>query len=182
MAFQEYQFIEVSLACSNCDMMEKFWVDMFDAKVIFRGYMLGQPFTRLLVCGISLIFRQNPNFQAPLGPGKEFLFENHLGLRVHDLDASIAELEAKGAKFVLSPAIVRQLQKTSAPQDEGSTQTEARKYLETTYIAEPLTAQRIASGEFKHDVAILVGPDNLWIELNQIKEPSDTVWYPGSEH
>ena len=57
-----------------------------------------------------------------------------------------------------------------------------RKYLETTYIAEPLTAQRIASGEFKHDVAILVGPDNLWIELNQIKEPSDTVWYPGSEH
>ncbi len=192
MAFQEYQFIEVSLTCSDCESMEKFWVDLFDAKVIFRGYMLGQPFTRLLVCGISLIFRQNPNFQAPLGPGKEFLFENHLGLRVHDLDASIAELESKGAHFVLSPAIVRQLQKTPMPQEGGQEEDHVsksqdgksqsnRKYLETTYIAPPLTAQRIASGEFKHDVAILVGPDNLWIELNQIKEPTDTAWYPGSE-
>lgn len=36
-------------------------------------------------------------------------------------------------------------------------------------------------GEFKHDVAICVGPDHLWIELNQIKEPTDTAWYPGSD-
>ncbi len=175
MSFNDYQFIEVSLSCSNCEEMERFWVEKFDGKVIFRGKMMGQPFSRIMVCGISLIFRQNPNFIPPAGPGKEFLFENHLGLRVHDLEKSIAELESKGVKFVLSPAIVRQLQqsKSSSNQDQ--------KYLETNYIAPPLTAERIAMGEFKHDVAICVGPDHLWIELNQIKEPTDTAWYPGSD-
>lgn len=86
MSFNDYQFIEVSLSCSNCEEMERFWVEKFDGKVIFRGKMMGQPFSRIMVCGISLIFRQNPNFIPPAGPGKEFLFENHLGLRVHDLE------------------------------------------------------------------------------------------------
>lgn len=170
--FFEYQFIELSLACSSCEAQEKFWTEVFDGEVIFRGRMMGQPFTRLMVCGVSLIFREDPAFVAPAGPGAEFLYRNHIGLRVADLAAAIADLEGKGVRFVLTPAIVRQFQQTKA--DDG------RKYLETTYVKPPLTPERMAAGEFKHDVAIAVGPDNLWIELNQIKEPADTRWYPGS--
>jgi hypothetical protein len=165
-----YRFIEVSLASRDVRAQEDFWMRMFDAKVIFRGKMASQPFTRLLACGITLIFREDPELVLPPGPGEERQFRQHLGLRVDDLEASIAELEAKGAKFVMTPAMVRQYQKAKQP--SGAT------FLETEFIAPPLTRQRIDQGEFRHDVAIFVAPDNLWIELNEIREPADTQWYP----
>lgn len=165
-----YRFMEVSLASRDVQAQEEFWVRMFGAQVIFRGKMMSQPFTRLLACGITLIFREDPLLQLPPGPGEERQFRQHLGLRVEDLEASIAELSARGAQFVMTPAMVREYQK--------ATQRSGAKQLETDYIAKPLTRERIAAGEFKHDVAIFAGPDNLWIELNQIREPADTQWYP----
>ncbi len=167
---EAYPFIEVSMACSDVAAMEAFWEKMFDGKVIFRGRMMGQPFSRILACGITLAFREDPELEAPPGPGQEFLCRDHLGLRVNDLEAAIADLESRGAHFVLTPEKVRELQRMKKD-DEGS-------FLETDYIAPPLTAERIADGEFAIDVAILVGPDNLWIELNQITEPKDTNWFP----
>lgn len=165
-----FQFIEVSLASRDVQAQEDFWVKMFDAKVIFRGKMMSQPFTRLVACGISIIFREDKDLVLPPGPGVEDQYRQHLGLRVHDLDAAIAALEAKGANFVMSPALVRQYQQ--ARMGTGA------KYLETDFVAAPLTRERIAAGEFRHDVAILAAPDNLWIELNAIREPADTQWYP----
>src|SRR5437016_356883 len=106
----EYRFIEVALGTRDVEAQEAFWKKMFDAKVIFRGRMAGHPFSRFLACGITLIFREDPQFKTPPGPGEEFHFHQHLGLRVDDLDAAIADLEAKGAKFVLTPALVRQYQ------------------------------------------------------------------------
>jgi catechol 2,3-dioxygenase-like lactoylglutathione lyase family enzyme len=167
-----YPFIEVSLACTDVDAMEQFWVDMFDGKVIFRGKMMGQRFSRIIVCGVTLAFREDPDMPVPPGPGEEFLFRNHLGLRVTDLDAAIERLEARGANFAMTPAMVRQFQQMK--KDDGA------KFLETDFVAPPLTAERMAAGEFKIDVAILAGPDNLWIELNEIHEPADTNWFPGA--
>lgn len=166
---ESYRFIEVSLACSDVAAMERFWVDLFDAKVVFQGLIGGEPFSRVLACGVTLVFREDRAFVPPAGPGQERAYRDHLGLRVADLERAIADLKARGAKFVLTPASARQLQQAPA---SGS------KYVETTYIAPPLNAERIAAGELRHDVAILVGPDNLWVELNQIREPADTQWYP----
>ena len=165
-----YQFMEVSLASRNVQAQEEFWIKMFDAKVVFRGKMAGQPFTRLVACGITLIFREDPEMPLPPGLGEERQFRQHLGLRVANMDEAIAELEAKGAKFAMTPKLVRQYQKTK--QDSG------RNNLETDYIAPPLTRARIDAGEFNHEVALFVGPDNLWIELNEVREPADTQWYP----
>lgn len=162
--------MEVSLACSSAAAMEAFWVRMFDARVIFRGRMAGQPFSRIVACGITLVFRKDSAFVPPPGPGQEWEFRNHLGLRVQDLSAAIAALEARGAHFVLTPEKVRELQRQR--QDAAS------RYFETEFIAPPLTAERIANGEYHIDVAIMVGPDNLWIELNQVTEPEDTHWFP----
>ena len=166
----KYTFMEVSLASRDVQVQEDWWKKMFDAKVLFRGRMMSQPFSRILACGITIIFREDPELVLPPGPGEEKQFRQHLGLRVDDLEAAIAELEAKGAKFVMTPAMVRQYQK--AMQGSGKPQ------LETDYIAAPLTRERITAGEFKHDVAIFAAPDNVWIELNQVKEPADTQWYP----
>lgn len=168
-----FPFMEVSLACSNVAEMEAFWVRMFDATVIFRGRMAGQPFSRIVACGITFVFRQDPDFVAPPGPGKEWEFRNHLGLRVADLASAIADLEARGAQFVLTPEKVRELQRLQKSED-------ARPYFETEFIAPPLDAERIKRGDYRIDVAIMVGPDNLWVELNQVTEPQDTNWFPGA--
>ncbi len=164
--------MEVSLPSRNVQEQEDFWIKMFDAKVVFRGNMAGQRFTRMVACGITIIFREDPTMPLPPGLGEERQFRQHLGLRVANMDAAIAELEAKGAKFAMTPAMVRQAQK--------SVQSSGRPFLETDYIAPPLTRARIDAGEFKHDVAVFVGPDNLWLELNEVKEPADTQWYSPS--
>ena len=106
--FTEYQFVEMSLPTRDVDAQEEFWTRLFDAQTIFRGRMMGLRFTRMMVCGISLIFREDPDFVPPPGPGEEWLFRSHLGIRVHDMDKAIADLEAKGAQFVLTPARVRE--------------------------------------------------------------------------
>jgi len=167
---ETYPFIELSIACSNVSTMEAFWEKMFCGKVIFRGSIMGAPFSRMIVCGMTIVFREDPDFKIPPGPGKEFLFNNHIGLRVKDLEKAISELETRGAHFVLTPAKLRELMKKR--EDGGA------DLIQTDYIAPPLTAERIANGEYKIDVAILAGPDNLWIELNQITEPEDTNWFP----
>ena len=123
-----YPFMEVSLACSDCAAMEAFWIKMFDAEVLFRGAIMGEPFTRLMVCGISLLFRQDPAFVAPPGPGQERLYRNHLGLRCGDLDAALTDLEARGAQFVLSPAIVRQLQARQVADGEDRQRQHAQRH------------------------------------------------------
>lgn len=163
--------MEVALGTRDVQAQEAFWVRMFDAKVLFRGHMMGQPFVRLLACGITLIFRQAPDLPLPPGPDDELDFLQHLGLRVDDLAAAIADLQARGARFVFTPAnALHYVQRWQARPGGAAVQ--------TSYIAAPLTRERIAAGEYRHDVAILVGPDNLWIELNQVREPSDTGWYP----
>src|ERR1700679_477680 len=104
----EYKFIEVSPASRDVQAQEDWWVKIFGAQVIFRGKMMSQPFTRLLACGITLIFREDPQHVLPPGPGAEFQCRQHLGLRVANLDAAIADLESKGIQFVMTPALARQ--------------------------------------------------------------------------
>ena len=162
-------FIEVSMPCTDVELQEAFWVDLFDAKVIFRGRMNGQRFSRIIVAGVSLVFREDADFQPPPGPEQEFEFRRHLGLRVPDMDVAIQVLRDRGAHFVLTPDDVRRLQNLGG--EEG------QPLLEVDYIASPLTAARIARGEFKHEVAILVAPDNVWVELNEIRQPPDVRWY-----
>ena len=102
-----YRFIEVSLASRDIEVQERFWIEMFSAKVLFRGKMMSERFTRILTCGITLIFREQPDLELPPGPGEEQLYRQHLGLRVENLEASIAELAGRGAQFVITPAMVR---------------------------------------------------------------------------
>lgn len=166
-----YRFMEVALPTRDVTAQEEFWVRMFDARVLFRGRMMGQPFVRILACGITLIFREDPGLELPPGPGDEIDFLHHLGLRVDDLGAAVAELESRGARFVFTPANAADYFRRWQQRPGGAA-------IETGYIAPPLTRERITAGEYRHAVAILAAPDNLWIELNELREPPDTGWYP----
>ncbi len=50
------------------------------------------------------------------------------------------------------------------------------RFMDVSMACQP--ASRIASGGHRHDVAIFPGPDNLWIELNEVHEPPDAQWFP----
>lgn len=169
---RDYRFMEVALATRDVQAQAEFWTRLFDAQVLFRGRMMGQPYLRIVACGITLIFRESPDLALPPGPGEEVDFLQHLGLRVGDLAEAIADLEGRGAKFVLTPA-------TMGPFVKVWRERHGPTLFETDFIAPPLTRARLAAGELRHDVAILAGPDNLWIELNEIHEPPDLRWYPG---
>lgn len=161
-----YQFMEVSLACSDCDEMAAFFERMFDARVIFRGRMMGEPFVRIVACGITFIFRQQADWSARSG---DPAFRDHLGLKVTDLRAAIAHLRGRGATFVLDPDMVAKLQK-------GRTMS-GTPMLETTYVAPPLELERLAESGYRHDVAILEGPDHLYVELNEVHMPPGVGWF-----
>ncbi len=161
-----YGFMEVSLACSNCEKMEEFFSRLFDAKTIFRGRMAGEPFVRMVGCGVTFVFRQETG-RPETPPDRHF--RNHLGLKVDDLDAAIAELKSRGANFVVEPAMVAKMQ-----QQKGSS---GDPYLVTTYVAEPLSLETIADSGYRHDIAILEGPDRLYIELNEVHMPEGVDWF-----
>ena len=160
------RFVELSLPCASAAAQERWWTDLFDAQVLFRGTVLGHPYCTLRVAGVNLVFREDPDFEPPPGPGHERHYRFHVGLRVADLAASIAALQAKGAQFTLTPEMVKAFQTPGAPSP-----------VQTSYIAPPLTRARIDAGEWRHQVAFLVAPDNLWVELNEVEAPEDAPWY-----
>ena len=162
----QYQFMEVSLACSDCEEMTAFFQRLFDGKVIFRGRMMGEPFVRIVACGITFIFRQQADWRDK---GADQAFRNHLGLKVNDLERAIADLRSRGAEFVLDPAMVARLQKSRSPGGVAM--------LETTFVAEPLSLDRLSESGYRHDVAILEGPDHLYVELNEVHMPEGVDWF-----
>ena len=48
--------------------------------------------------------------------------------------------------------------------------------MQTTFVAPPLTLETLHEGGYRHDVAILEGPDRLWIELNEVHMPPGVDW------
>lgn len=163
-----WAMFEVALPTVDCAAQEEFWRRMFDARTLFRGAVGGDRFVRLAVADLTLVFTETSS--TPALPADD-RFRHHLGLRVADLAAAITELEARGARFVLTPASARAL---------ASSGEEGAPFFRTDYIAPPLSRARIDAGEYRHAVAIIAAPDGLWVELNEVHEPPDTDWYAGS--
>ncbi len=160
------RLMEVSLACSDCEEMSAYFERILGGVVLFRGLMAGEPFVRLAVAGGTLVFRQQPDWP---GSQRDDKFRNHIGFRVPDLAAAVAEVQARGGHFVLAPEQVRSLQRQRFDSGEP--------YLKTTYVAPPLTLDSISGSGYRHDVAIFEGPDHLAIELNEVHEADGLCWF-----
>ena len=146
--------------------MARFFERMFDAKIIFRGRMLGEPFVRIIANGITYVFRQQTDFKDP---GPDFALRNHPRLRVSNLDEAVAALNGRGANFALDPNKVKETQKQRTEGD--------RPMLEMTCVAEPLALETLAESGYKNDVAMFEAPDHLYIELNEVELPPRVDWF-----
>ena len=77
---------------------------MFDGQVIFKGRMAGEPFVRMVACGITFVFREDTDWPGdPVDPR----FRNHLGLKVDDLGRAILNYR-KAEQFNPNDANVQQ--------------------------------------------------------------------------
>jgi catechol 2,3-dioxygenase-like lactoylglutathione lyase family enzyme len=80
----------------------QFYVEMFGATVLSRSHH-GETLRVVVdLGGLQLFIEQVPP-QTPVPPSPPFVGIEHIGLRVENFDAVVADLRGKGGRFVIEP-------------------------------------------------------------------------------
>lgn len=158
----ELKFFEVQEAVPDAAAAAAFFERMLDGQVLFRGEMVGLPFVKMKVGDLTLVLIEDPAAAAP--PDPYGYVRRHLGFRVRDLDRAIAELTARGAEFVVTPA-----------QIEARKQQGGREWVRIDEARAPLDPS--TSHRYQFRVAIFKGPAGLYLELNQLDLPAELDWH-----
>lgn len=100
---EPYRFDHIHLRSTDPEAAAAVWANAFGATV--KARVQAGPWLRLVLdlAGVPVFLEQvAPGTASP--PAPPFLGIEHLGLTVTDLDASIADLAAKGVPLVSGPA------------------------------------------------------------------------------
>jgi lactoylglutathione lyase len=99
-----YKFYHIHLASLDPEATAKYYQKMFDAKVIEAVNPDGSARTILDLNGLPIfIIRVAPEDNVPASPPGRYLGLDHFGLRVDNLDETVAELKRRGAEFSMEP-------------------------------------------------------------------------------
>ncbi len=104
-----YRYDHVHLRSIDPDAMAGFFERMFGAEVVRGTYAAGTFYPgepRVFVkLGGQTVLIAPPHHDEPTGPAPSFPYYGveHIGLTVDDIDAAVADLRAKGAKFAVEP-------------------------------------------------------------------------------
>jgi lactoylglutathione lyase len=104
----EFTYDHVHLRSPDPDATAAYYERMFGARIIKSVMSNGLPRTDLEIGGVMFFIAQVPA-DAPLSekPEGSFVGLDHMGLRVQNIDAVVAELKAKGAEFTVEPRTIR---------------------------------------------------------------------------
>jgi catechol 2,3-dioxygenase-like lactoylglutathione lyase family enzyme len=158
----ELTFFEVQETVPDLATATRFFERMLDAHVLFRGEMVGLPFAKLKVADLTLVLIEDA--AAAARPDPFGYVRRHLGFRVRDLDRAMAELTARGAEFVVTPASVDELRRRGG-----------REWVRIDEARPPLDPS--TSSRYRFRVAIFKGPGGLFLELNELSMPADIDWH-----
>jgi hypothetical protein len=156
------KFFEVQEVVTDAAEAASFFERIMDGTVLFRGKMMGLHFVKMKVSDLTLVFIEDPDKALPEDP--HGYIRRHLGFRVADLDKSIKELTARGAEFVITPAIVEEFRKSGG-----------KNWVQIDYAHSPLSSE--TSSKYSMRVAIFKGPGGLFIELNELNMPPEIDWH-----
>lgn len=162
----ELRFFEVQEVVPDAAAAAAFFERMLDGVVLFRGAMMGLPFVKMKVGDLTLVLIEDPRAATP--PEPLGYLRRHLGFRVRDLDRAIAELTARGARFLVTPAAVDELRRRG-----GS------DWVRIDHARAPLDPS--TSHRYRFRVAIFEGPGGLFLELNELAMPADVDWHRDTE-
>lgn len=158
----ELRFFEVQEVVPDAAAAAAFFERMLDGQVLFAGEMLGLPFVKLKVGDLTLVLIEDPRAVPP--PDPMGYLRRHLGFRVRDLDRTMAELAARGAEFVVTPATVDEARRRGG-----------REWVRIDRARPPLDAT--TSHRYRFRVAIFKGPGGLFVELNELSMPAELDWH-----
>lgn len=103
---EPYRFDHIHLRSADPEAAAEVWAKAFGAEVTGRMQMAGGLRVVLRLAGLPLFIEQVPaGTHAP--PAPPFLGIEHVGLGTDDLDAAIADLDAKGVRLVSGPKQAR---------------------------------------------------------------------------
>ncbi|HTV88639.1 MAG TPA: VOC family protein [Stellaceae bacterium] len=104
----EFVYDHVHLRSPDPDETARYYERMFGAKIIKSVMSNGLPRTDMELGGV-MVFIAQVAADAALSekPDGSYVGLDHLGLRVRNIDAVVAELKAKGAEFTVEPRTIR---------------------------------------------------------------------------
>ncbi len=98
-----FQFDHVHIFCTDLSATERWFVEGLGAEMVARGDSLGTPSAKLRLAGMEFLLRvARPGEQLQVVPSPRY-GEDHLGLRVPDVDAAIVELRSRGVTIEMEP-------------------------------------------------------------------------------
>jgi lactoylglutathione lyase len=104
----EFTYDHVHLRSPDPDATAAYYERMFGAKVIKSVMSNGLERTDMELGGVMFFIAPVPADAAlSQKPEGSFVGLDHMGLRVRNIDAVVAELKAKGAEFTVEPRTIR---------------------------------------------------------------------------
>ncbi|HYF09076.1 MAG TPA: VOC family protein [Acetobacteraceae bacterium] len=101
-----YSFEHIHLRSPDPEATAQWYERMFGAKVI-RSVVQGAPRVDLDLCGQTVFIAEIKEAGTGAPPSAPYQGLEHIGLRVDDIEAAVAELKAKGVRFTLEPTELR---------------------------------------------------------------------------
>ena len=99
----DLSFDHVHVYCSDVDATERWFITCLGAELIRHRMMKTARATDLRLGGITIFLRAAEQSEA-LGPAGPSRFgTDHMGFRVRDIAATIAELKRRGVEFDMEP-------------------------------------------------------------------------------
>jgi catechol 2,3-dioxygenase-like lactoylglutathione lyase family enzyme len=98
-----YRFDHLHLFCSDVDATERWFVEGLGATLVERRHARGVRVSELQLGGAQLLIRGAREGEQLASAGARRFGTDHFGLRVVDLDATVAELRRRGVLIEVEP-------------------------------------------------------------------------------
>lgn len=103
-----YTYDHIHLRTKNPQATIEYYQKMFDATPVSYVQSNGKPRVDLDLNGLTIFIAEVPADAAlPTAPSEPYIGLDHLGLRVENVDAAIAELKRRGAQVTVEPKTIR---------------------------------------------------------------------------
>lgn len=99
----EYDFHHIHVFCSDLAATERWFTEGVGAVVVTRGDSRGVPAVTLRLGGVNVLLRPAREGEDLAGAGARHFGADHFGLRVSDVDATVAELKQRGVFVEVEP-------------------------------------------------------------------------------
>jgi catechol 2,3-dioxygenase-like lactoylglutathione lyase family enzyme len=99
----EYRFHHIHICSSDVPAAERWLVDGIGAELVGRHDSRGVPTSTLRLGGVQILIRGAREGEQLTRAGAPHFGTNHFGLEVADIDATVAELRARGVTIEVEP-------------------------------------------------------------------------------